>query len=520
MPSKIVVNNVFSRIYGIVPNDIENALKEKLKYTVKDYEHVVRALNQDTRLSSSAFDGTIYLYFPRKGHMFYTGMMSDVLKLLDAAKFDYTIDDRRIKPARNLTDMKFVLPPNKFERPYQNFVVKSMLKPGRGIMQAATGSGKTFMVTMMIGQIGCGPFLFFVPSKDLLDQAHSCLSDCLTVPIGIIGDNQCDIQSINVVMIQTAIKAIKRNDPRFKISDYAFDEEDGWDSTPIDDTKAQAIDNLIKNAAGVYIDECHHAASRSCQAIMEACSNAYWRYGGSATPFREDGAEKMLQALFGKVIINISASWLIRKKYLVKPYIFNVRIRDLPGNWKSYPEVYRNHIVENNKLNELVVRIVMKMRQANIPSLVLVKQYPHGNTLRKMMPDVPFIKGDMARSKRREAIASLRDGSLSCAIATTLADEGLDVERLGCVVVAGGGKSITRVYQRVGRALRSFQGKDRAVVFLFHHENAQFLDGHGRRVINILKKEPEFSIIESSEDSVLDDINDFLNPGNASSVFG
>jgi len=518
MPAKVVVNNVFSRIYGIVPPDIEAALKESLKYTVKDYEHVVRSTRKG--LDASTFDGTVRLYWPDKGHKFYTGMMSDVLGLLDTAGFQYEIDDRRVKPPMNLPDMRFVLPPSKFERPYQNFVVNAMLKPGRGIMQAATGSGKTFMTTKIIGRIGRGPFLFFVPSKDLLDQAHECLSDCLTTKVGIVGDNQCDIRDINVVMVQTAIKAVKRNDPRFKVSDYVFDEEDDWDPTPLSEDKAQAIDAMIRGAAGVYLDEVHHAASRTCQAIMEACANAYWRYGGSATPFREDGAEKMIQALFGKVIIRISASWLIRNRYLVKPYIFNVRMRDMHGHWESYPEVYRNYIVENHNLNELVARLAIRMRQADIPTLILVKQYPHGDAIRKMLPDAPFIKGKMARGKRREAIAALRDGSLPCAIATTLADEGLDVERLGCVVVAGGGKSITRVYQRVGRALRSFQGKDRAIVFLFHHETAQFLDAHGRRVANILKDEPEFVIIESSDDRIMDDVNDFLNPGNTRSIFG
>lgn len=518
MPAKVVVNNVFSRIYGAVPHDIEAVLKDSLQYTVKDYQHILRAA--EGKLDSSPFDGTVRLYLPHKGHRFYTGMMSDVLRILDSSGFDYVIDDRRVRPARNLKDMRFVLPKTKFERPYQNFVVSSMLKAGRGVMQAATGSGKTFMTTKMIGAIGSGPFLFFVPTKDLLDQAHECLSDCLTVPIGRVGDSQCDIRDVNVVMVQTAIKAVKKNDPRFKVSDYAFDEEDPWDPEPLDEGKATAIDAMVRGATGVYLDEVHHAASMTCQAIMEACTNAYWRYGGSATPFREDGAEKMIQALFGRVIIRISASWLIRNRYLVKPYIFNVRMSGLHGHWDSYPEVYKHYIVENHDLNTLVARLSIRMRQAGIPTLILVKQYPHGNAIRKMLPDVPFVRGDMARGKRRDAIASLRDGSLPCAIATTLADEGLDVERLGCVVVAGGGKSITRVYQRVGRALRAFPGKDRAVVFLFHHDTAQFLDGHGKRVANILKNEPEFVIIDSSEDRIMDDLNDFLDPGNVRSIFG
>jgi len=654
MPAKIVVQNVFSRIYGELPSHLEQAISKELSYCVLNQEHIVKSL-AERDLAASNWDGRIELFWPSKGNCFYTGMMSDVLYILDSAGFKYIIDDRRIVPVRNLTDkMKFILPPGKFERPYQNIVMASLYKSGRGILQAATGSGKTFMICKLIGSIKTGPFLFFVPSVDIMDQAYECLSDCLTVPIGRIGDGIFDIQQINVVMIQTAVKAIKRHDPNFKVSDYRFDEEDSWDSSPVEEDKAKAIDNLIRSAAGVYVDECvdgttkiitdkgiipislvktsgcsrvltyggfseitgwknkgkrrtilvtlsngkairctpdhpigtlrgwtradklnlqdeilcvdtvvkhgssqsiwhtswatvtkitdiqetdvydisvknacaffgnniyvhncHHAASKSCQTIMEACTSAYYRYGGSATPFREDGAEKMIKALFGKVIQKVSASWLIRNKYLVKPYIFNVRMSGMHGDWKSYPQVYKNYIVENDDLHKLVAKITLRMHQLGVPTLILVQQYKHGNTLHKILPDVPFIRGDMPRKKRRETIASLRDGSLPCAIATTLADEGLDVERLGCAVIAGGGKSCTRVYQRVGRVIRSFSEngivKDKAVVFLFHHE-VPILDRHGRRVASILREEPEFKIINTTYDRVMDDVNSLFCP--------
>jgi hypothetical protein len=238
----------------------------------------------------------------------------------------------------------------------------------------------------------------------------------------------------------------------------------------------------------------------------------------SATPFREDGAEKMIQALFGKVVTKVSASWLIRQKYLVKPFIFNIHMSGMHGLAKSYPEVYKNYIVENDDLNQLVAKLTIRMRQFNIPTLVLVQQYNHGEALKKYIPDATFIKGNMPRKKRREAIEAMRDGSLPCAIATTLADEGLDVERLGCVAVAGGGKSITRVYQRVGRALRKFDGKERAIIFLFTHD-ADFLRVHGKRVANILKQEPEFVIINTTESKIMDDLDELLIPGNVG-IFG
>jgi len=519
MPAKIVVQNVYSRIYGAVPPELEAKLDKELQYSIQNQQYIVQAQESKfKKYGGKVFDGIIHLYWARKGHMFYTGMMSVVLNILDEANFEYTIADRRIIPPRNLSDMKFVPPAWKKDREYQNIVAATMIKSQRGIMQAATGAGKTFMTSKIIGSIKSGPFLFFVPSKDLLDQSYDCLSECISVPIGRIGDGHFDVQSINVSTIQTAVKAVKGNDPRFKISDYKFDEDDDWDTEPLEDDKSKILDSLIRNASGIYLDEVHHAASISCRAIMEAASNAYWRYGGSATPFREDGAEMMIQALFGKIVTKISASWLIKKGYLVKPFIFNVKMSGMHGLFSSYPEIYKHYISENDELNQLVAKLTIKMRQFNIPTLILVQRYNHGETIKKYIPDAPFIKGNMPRKKRKDAVKDLRDGSISCAIATTLADEGLDVERLGCVTVAGGGKSITRVYQRVGRALRSFPGKERAIVFLFSHE-AKYLQAHGDKVANILRQEPEFVVINTNESRVMDDLDDLLCPSNTG-IFG
>jgi len=506
---KIVVNNVFSRIYGILSPELIYNLNTILSYKIQDSRYIIE--NIQKKPYASDWDGTIKLFWENEGNRFYTGMMSDVIDTLTKAGTPFVIADRRVIPPRNLEGMKFILPPTKFERPYQNTVIASMIKATRGIMQAATGSGKTFMVTKIIGSVKSGPFLFFVPTVDIMDQAYECLSDCLTTPIGKLGDGNFDIQHINVVMIPTAVQAINRNNPKFKIKDYKYDDEDDWDNTPLESKKAEAIDQLIRSATGVYLDECHHASSKTCQTIMENSVSAYWRFGGSATPYREDGAEKMIKALFGRVVQKISASWLIRKDYLVKPHIYNIRMNGFHGDWSSYQEVYKNYIVNNEDLNEMVARLAIRLKNVNIPTLILVQQYPHGDAIRKMIPDAPFIKGNMSRKKRREAIAGLRDGSTPYAIATTLADEGLDVERLGAVIIAGGGKSITRVYQRVGRVIRTFPEKNRALVFLFHHE-ARFLKKHGAKVARLLAVEPEFSIIKSTELRIMDDIDTILRP--------
>jgi superfamily II DNA or RNA helicase len=52
-------------------------------------------------------------------------------------------------------------------------------------------------------------------------------------------------------------------------------------------------------------------------------------------------------------------------------------------------------------------------------------------------------------------------------IGSTIADEGLDVPALKVLILAGSGKSSTRAFQRVGRVLRLFKGRNKAYVYDF-----------------------------------------------------
>jgi hypothetical protein len=278
------------------------------------------------------------------------------------------------------------------------------------------------------------------------------------------------------------------------------------------DTNQQVYDIEVKDthcffANNILVHNCHHASSKTTKEVLKFAKQAYWKYGGSATPYREDGQEMMIQALFGKKLVSISASYLIKHNFIVKPFIFNILIDKTPEleEFNSYHNIYSQSIVHNEVLNKLVIDIANYFEKNGMTTLILVQQYPHGDNLKAIRPDLVFIKGNQPKKQRKQALKDLRDGTIKVAIATTLADEGLDIKRLGCVIVAGGGKSITRVYQRVGRTLRKFPGKDKAFVILFQHK-CKFLEKHAKRVCNLLKKEKEFIIQQSLPENILQDI--------------
>jgi superfamily II DNA or RNA helicase len=90
----------------------------------------------------------------------------------------------------------------------------------------------------------------------------------------------------------------------------------------------------------------------------------------------------------------------------------------------------------------------------------------------------------------------MREGEIQGLIASTIADEGLDIKRLAGLILAGGGKSSTRALQRVGRTLRTFEGKTHAIVVDMADES-KYLRVHSSKRKEIYLTEPEFVILET-----------------------
>jgi superfamily II DNA or RNA helicase len=61
----------------------------------------------------------------------------------------------------------------------------------------------------------------------------------------------------------------------------------------------------------------------------------------------------------------------------------------------------------------------------------------------------------------------MNEGKIRVLFATTLADEGLDVRRLDRLFLTCPVRSINKVNQQIGRILRTFPGKQDAVVYDF-----------------------------------------------------
>ena len=194
----------------------------------------------------------------------------------------------------------------------------------------------------------------------------------------------------------------------------------------------------------------------------------------------------------------ITSSELIREGYLVPARIvFTHYYPKYGGNYvwskggRRLYNVIKKRIYGDPVRNRLIASIAKNVPK---PFMIIVKEIWHGKLIekecRKQGLNIRFLHGQINPEIRRKVFDMVRKQQIDGIVVTTLGDEGLDLPALRTLILAGEGKSPTKAYQRVGRALRPFPGKKEALVVDIH-THARYFEQHGweRRKIYLYEKE-------------------------------
>ncbi len=230
------------------------------------------------------------------------------------------------------------------------------------------------------------------------------------------------------------------------------------DSIEIQENKTEVFDFTTTNhwfiANGFLTHNCQHVPAQMMYKIVMRIHTPH-KYGLSATPYRDDGFQLKIEAGLGNIIYNLSASKLIDEGYLVQPTIKCIIVPQVDYPRKvTYNYVYQHYIVENDTRNEIIALLARQEIASHHQILILVKQIKHLNRLQTLIPNSITIEGKMNGKVRKQIIKDFQTKQFQCLIATTLADEGLDVPCLNTLILAGSGKSSTKALQRIGRVIR------------------------------------------------------------------
>ena len=218
-------------------------------------------------------------------------------------------------------------------------------------------------------------------------------------------------------------------------------------------------------ANGVAVSNCHHSPAKTIQAILRYLPAKY-RAGLTATYDRDDGHTQLVGWSLGPKLLVKTVGELIDAGFLMRPEIVEVKttfeFEMDPADKKRLVKLDRALIADEAR-NRLIVDLASWNVQAGESVLVLSNRKWHCRHLGKLLtaagtpPQV--VLGSTPKKKRKGAIEAMRTGEESLIIATSLADEGLNIKRLSRIILAFPGRASGPTTQRLGRLMRVYEGK-------------------------------------------------------------
>lgn len=345
---------------------------------------------------------------------------------------------RNVRVTRKITE-RSVLPPAPLRRlkvplrPYQRAAVKAWRAAGEGTIVLPCGGGKTTTGLACIAETAT-PALILVHRWDLATQWIERAADQL----GVVAE------------------LVRGPDTRARLAIATFQALAAWSA---EDRAA-----LGARYGLVVIDEAHHVPAATWSAVLADLPGRH-RLALTATPERADEKTPLLYAHCGRVVHEVQVSELEALGATLAPLVLTV-----PTRWRAPKgDDAGAAMVDATGRNRKVVELVKDAAAGGRRILVLVDRVAHAEALatklRRAGVRADHVVGVLGATDRAQRLDGLRYGSLDALVATSVADEGLDLPEIDTVVLASPSAAIARVQQRIGRALRPRAGKQSPIVY-------------------------------------------------------
>lgn len=478
----VIANNRYCQL-KTEDKDITSKVKKLLSFKQVGVEY--------TAAYQNGWNGVSYLLNAK--NQFPLGLLPKVQSFLSQSNIQVNIIDNRSIPIINKSlDISQRLVELKLDpRDYQIEALARSLENKKGIIRVCTGGGKTLVAALITASIN-KPTIIYVVGIDLLKQFHDLFSSIFEEKIGYIGNGICDIARINIASIWTIGRALE-----LKKSILLDDEDNEKEDFNISD-KLKII-KMLQNTNLHILDECHVSTTDTISAIYKAIDPEHI-LGMSGTPYRDDNSDLLINGILGEQIINIPASRLIKAGHLVKPIIKFISVPKIPVDGRTYHEVYREYVVENDVRNNMILAQTQNLVNKGYQTLVLFKTINHGKTLFKMFKEnnikCEMLYGKNKLEERNAVKEQIEKKEINVILASSIYDIGVDIPCLSGLVLTGSGKSSIRALQRIGRIIRKYPGKRIAAVVDFY-DQCRYLSKHSKIRYNIYKSEEGFEIIGS-----------------------
>lgn len=424
--------------------DLHSLLKGDLSYCAEYYR------DTSQRKVREEYQKSVCLRKNKKGEFFYLiGHLDRIKKLCKSKGIHLDISGDIFKTKVGTPEL-----PGITFRDDQSVLISKALKKQRGVIKAPTGSGKTILILGIMSAFQ-GKQLMLVHTLDIVRQTAKDAEKWGFKNIQVFGGGEKEKLTGDFVF--ATIQTFSKLDPK-EYMDY-FDV--------------------------CLVDECHRCASFKGQYYKVLTQIlAPTKIGFTATLPTTPESEFALEGLIGPMLGELSINDAGDLNILAKP---RIRIIKVPENKalksiKKYNDAYDEGIVNNKVRNTIIVDLVKKLIEEKKTCLIFVVKIEHGTVIRKAARqrgvNIPFVRGSMTKEERDEVKNGLNDGSIPCAIATVVWQEGINIPGLDAVINASGGKSEVAVLQKIGRGLRRTKGKTEVIIYDFFDNSIGFFVAH------------------------------------------
>jgi superfamily II DNA or RNA helicase len=446
MQNRVVVSNDHVIIEDFTDN-VKEYIEKTLVYTDKSKQYQLRRMARNVwQRNSPAY---AQLQKEVKGTLFTelqnTITMSSCFATLlnEDLGLSPTVDNRKE------TGKKIALPwvnkPHAL-RDYQEEAVSLMQANPRGLINLATGLGKTLLALHFIQRYKRRA-LIVCPSESVAKQFYTLFESCFgKSKVGYYGGGKKKISDITIGIAASVTKGI---------ADF------------------QSADLGV-----VILDETHHTPAQTFFDISQGLAQVGKVFGLTATDYRSDGKDIMITAGCGPVLIRRDIKWGVDNGWLAEPYFF---VRQVHTQGKDYKDdklkSYKEHVLNNITMCSQIEDDARRMMAASKSVLILVDEVAHGQALSKAL-GIPFATG--IDSKSQEYVDQLNAGKVPGLVGTDgKIGEGSDTQNVDVLVLANFVASKGPVIQAVGRGLRKQGTKTKCIILDYIPMGSTMLSRHG-----------------------------------------
>jgi superfamily II DNA or RNA helicase len=237
------------------------------------------------------------------------------------------------------------------------------------------------------------------------------------------------------------------------------------------------------------VDEAKHSPAAGWRRIIESCNGL--RYGFDATPWGDDpDRNTVTRTLFhnrtyeinrndigdslADAYLEISDATDLNLQQKIDDNIdrlFNTRVKYMRIRedelkrmcaWESIVDI---GICQNRERNNYAINYAVE--HLDMQTLILIPRITLGEDYEKRIPNSLLVHSKIAKKQRKAAMEEFKAGNLRTMIATSLADEGLDLPNVELLIMVSGGRSSQKTIQRASRALRKTETKNCATIVDF-----------------------------------------------------